>query len=98
MQRVHSGISKMATPASYNMTDTNRKQNKEAKNNETIFLSSPSPSLCYHSFRDALGSFKRNVTGTKWFYCISLINREQTKGKNYSESEFLHLQSCSVVF
>lgn len=71
-----SWISTLATPASYNVTDTKKKKHRKRKQ-DTIFLSSPSLALCYHSFLGAFGSFKRNFTGTKWFYCGSLINREQ---------------------
>lgn len=48
---------------------------------ETVFLSSPSLAHCYHSFHGASGSFKRNMTGTKWFHCFSPINREQLQTK-----------------
>lgn len=64
MQWAYSGVSIMATPATSNMTNT--KQNKETKQ-ETVFLSSPSLARCCHSVRGALGSFKRNFTGTEWF-------------------------------
>lgn len=78
MQWAYSGVSIMATPATSNMTNT--KQNKETKQ-ETVFLSSPSLARCCHSVRGALGSFKRNFTGTEWFYCSPPINREQLQNK-----------------
>lgn len=54
-----------------------QRENRIKKKKHTTFLCSSSLAPCYHSFHGASGSFKRNFTGTKWFYCVSLINRDQ---------------------
>lgn len=101
MQWAYSGISKMVTPASYNMTGTKKKQNKETKRRTIISLltiTSTQSSQLSWCFRVIQEKFHRHkVVWLGFPDQQGTATTSHTKKKPLSDSEFLHLHGCSVA-